>query len=228
MKSLEAEIETLESLGRELFLEIHDMRDVQERSKRAHTLRGRVFNFFGYLLSVFCVYKMVMSTINVVFRRNREKDPITDAIEKILYIWPSISLWVRSVCVPVGDCLFVTCLFVFCRLLAELTCAHLAMLAILTLKINIRFISEMASLVLVGILVFTQTRGFLLTLLKIFRAWSSIVSSNSVVLWLAHLMGMYFVSSFVLMRMNLSPMHRFVPISHSCSFSTLGQWCHCS
>lgn len=68
----------------------------------------------------------------------------------------------------------------------------------------------MASLVLVGILVFTQTRGFLLTLLKIFRAWSSIVSSNSVVLWLAHLMGMYFVSSFVLMRMNLSPKHRFV------------------
>lgn len=95
MKSLEAEIETLESLGRELFLEIHDMRDVQERSKRARTLRGRIFNFFGYLLSVFCVYKMLMSTINVVFRRNREKDPITNAIEKILYIWPSISLWVR-------------------------------------------------------------------------------------------------------------------------------------
>lgn len=67
----------------------------------------------------------------------------------------------------------------------------------------------MASLALVGILVFTQTRGFLLTLLKIFRAWSSIASSNSVVLWLAHLMGMYFVSSFVLMRMNLSPQHRY-------------------
>lgn len=66
----------------------------------------------------------------------------------------------------------------------------------------------MASLGLVGILVFTQTRGFLLTLVKIFRAWSSIVSNNSVVLWLAHLMGMYFVSSFVLMRMNLSPIHR--------------------
>jgi golgi pH regulator len=68
----------------------------------------------------------------------------------------------------------------------------------------------MASLIFVGILVFTQTRGFLLTILKVFRAWSSIVSSNSVVLWLAHLMGMYFVSSFVLMRMNLNPTHRLV------------------
>lgn len=168
IKDLDAEIETLESLSRELFLEIHDMRDAQDRSKRAQTLRGRVFNLFGYVLSVFCVYKMIMSTINVVFRRNREKDPITDAIEKLLYVWPSVSLW-----------------------------------------INLRFISEVASLALVGILVFTQTRGFLLTLVKIFRAWSSIVSSNSAVLWLAHLMGMYFVSSFVLMRMNLHPVHRY-------------------
>ncbi|KAF1781672.1 Abscisic acid G-protein coupled receptor-like domain [Phytophthora cactorum] len=167
IKGLEAEILTLESLGRELFLEVNDLRDVQARSLRARTLRGRVFNFFGYVMSAFCVYKMVMSTVNVVFRRNRDKDPITDAVEKLLYIWPS---------------------------LAE--------------QLNIRFVSEVASLGFVGILVFTQTRGFLVTLLKFFRTYSSTVSSNSVVLWLAHLMGMYFVSSFVLMRMNLSPLHR--------------------
>ncbi|RLN58321.1 hypothetical protein BBJ29_002490 [Phytophthora kernoviae] len=167
IKGLEAEILTLKSLGRELFLEVNDLRDAQARSLRARTLRGRVFNFFGYVLSAFCVYKMFMSTVNVVFRRNRDKDPITDVVEKLLYVWPS---------------------------LAE--------------QLNIRFVSEMASLGFVGILVFTQTRGFLVTLLKFFRAYSSAVSSNSVVLWLAHLMGMYFISSFVLMRMNLSALHR--------------------
>lgn len=72
--------------------------------------------------------------------------------------------------------------------------------------------SEIASLLFVGVLVFTQTRGFLMTIVKVFRAWSNIVSSNSVVLWLAHLMGMYFVSSFVLMRMNLNPKHRYVEV----------------
>lgn len=51
-----------------------------------------------------------------------------------------------------------------------------------------------------------------MTIVKVFRAWSNIVSSNSVVLWLAHLMGMYFVSSFVLMRMNLNPKHRYVEV----------------
>lgn len=159
---------------------------------RARTLRGRVFNFFGYVLSGFCVYKMIMSTVNVLFRRNRDKDPITNAIEKILYVWPTVSLWVRllthSCCFDVST-----------------QSAHMW----IDVQINVRFISEMASLGLVGILVFTQTRGFLLTIVKIFRAWSSIVSNNSVVLWLAHLMGMYFVSSFVLMRMNLSPIHRY-------------------
>jgi hypothetical protein len=87
---LEDEIDTLKNLGRELFLEIHDMLDIQERHKRAQTPRGRMFNFFGYVMSIFCVYKMLISTINVVFRRNRDKDPITDTIEKILYIWPSL------------------------------------------------------------------------------------------------------------------------------------------
>ncbi|CAI5741090.1 unnamed protein product [Peronospora farinosa] len=167
IKGLKAEILTLESLGRELFLEVNDLRDAQARSLRASTLRGRVFNFFGYAMSVFCMYKMVMSTVNVIFRRNRDKDPITDVVEKLLYIWPSLAM-----------------------------------------QLNIRFVSEIASLGFVGILVFTQTRGFLVALLKFFRTYSSTVSSNSVVLWLAHLMGMYFVSSFVLMRMNLSSLHR--------------------
>ncbi|CEG43433.1 Predicted G-protein coupled receptor [Plasmopara halstedii] len=167
IKVLKAEILTLESLGRELFLEVNDLRNVQARAQKARTVRGRIFNFFGYVMSAFCMYKMLMSTVNVVFRRNRDKDPITDAVEKLLYIWPS---------------------------LAE--------------QLNIRFLSEIASLGFVGILVFTQTRGFLVTLLKFFRTYSSTVSSNSVVLWLAHLTGMYFISSFVLMRMNLSPLHR--------------------
>ncbi|CCI45811.1 unnamed protein product [Albugo candida] len=167
MKSLIAEIHTLESLGKELFLEVHAMHHVRFRFLRSQTLHGRLYNFFGYLLSGLCVYKMMIATINVAFVRSRDKDPITDVFEKILYIFPSAARY-----------------------------------------INIRLVSEIASLLFVGVLVFTQTRGFLMTIVKVFRAWSNIVSSNSVVLWLAHLMGMYFVSSFVLMRMNLNPKHR--------------------
>ncbi|RHY30068.1 hypothetical protein DYB32_005477 [Aphanomyces invadans] len=133
-----------------------------QRAVEKRTLKGRIFNWIGMAFCGFCVYKMIMSTINVVFRRDRDTDPITSAVVKILYLWPSLTSW-----------------------------------------INVRFLANLSSLVFVGILVFTQTRGFLILVLKFFRFFSSSVSSNSVVLSLANLMGMYFVSSFVMMRMNL-------------------------
>lgn len=46
---------------------------------------------------------------------------------------------------------------------------------------------------------------------QMFAAWSSSVSSNSVVLLLAEVMGSYFVSYVLLMRMNLPPKYRHVP-----------------
>ena len=46
--------------------------------------------------------------------------------------------------------------------------------------------------------------------LQLFAAWSSSVSSNSVVLLLAQVMGMYFTSYVLLMRMNLPPKYRTV------------------
>lgn len=30
-------------------------------------------NFLGYFFSVYCVYKMVMATVNIIFHRTRKK-----------------------------------------------------------------------------------------------------------------------------------------------------------
>ena len=48
---------------------------------------------------------------------------------------------------------------------------------------------------------------------QIFNQWSSTASSHSVVLLLAQVMGMYFVSSVLLMRMNLPPKYRYVKVN---------------
>ncbi|XP_008479018.1 Golgi pH regulator-like, partial [Diaphorina citri] len=69
---------------------------------------------------------------------------------------------------------------------------------------NIRFVSFL----LVGCIVLTSIRGLLLTLTKFFYAISSSKSSNIIVLVLAQIMGMYFVSSVLLMRMNMPPEYR--------------------
>eukprot|EP00753_Platysulcus_tardus_P008818 PLAT1655.2.p1 GENE.PLAT1655.2~~PLAT1655.2.p1 ORF type:complete len:514 (+),score=234.34 PLAT1655.2:111-1544(+) len=76
------------------------------------------------------------------------------------------------------------------------------------IDIDFTFWSQMFSFLLVGMLVANQTRGFLLVCLRLFNAMSGTVSSNTVVLLLAQVMGMYFVSSLLLMRMNMPMPYR--------------------
>ena len=44
-------------------------------------LQGRAQHVIGHFLSGFCVYKIVMATVNIAFNRVGKKDPITRAFE---------------------------------------------------------------------------------------------------------------------------------------------------
>lgn len=82
---------------------------------------------------------------------------------------------------------------------------------ILFLLFNIEvpnFWAQLISFLLVGVLVFNSVRGFLITIGKIFHHVSTTLSSNSLVLLLGQTMGMYFISSVLLMRMMLPPEYR--------------------
>ena len=59
-----------------------------------------------------------------------------------------------------------------------------------------------------GCIVVTSIRGLLLTMSKFFIWISSPRSSNLIVLFLSQLMGMYFVSMVLLMRMNMPVQYR--------------------
>ena len=45
---------------------------------------GRFFNAMGYVWSAYCVYKMVMSCVNIVFKRVGMLDPITNTVQLTL------------------------------------------------------------------------------------------------------------------------------------------------
>eukprot|EP01135_Chromosphaera_perkinsii_P004793 Nk52_evm24s296 gene=Nk52_evmTU24s296 len=64
-------------------------------------------------------------------------------------------------------------------------------------------LSQHISFILVGIIIVTSMRGLLIQLTKFFYAVSSSTSSNIIVLLIAEIMGMYFVSTVLLMRMNV-------------------------
>src|SRR3989338_6165614 len=157
-------VAALESFQRELFQELNDLKLEQARVAQSKTTKGRMFDLLGYVLSVYCVYKIIMSTANIIFDRRPQDDPI------------SIGL----------------------KLLTQK----------LKFEIDAEFWGQTIALVLVGIMIAASIRGFLLRLMAWFSTYSSSDTSDIIVLLLAMVMGMYFVSSVLLIRMNLPSTYR--------------------
>lgn len=158
------QISNLEDLSRQLFLELHDLRNAQERIEFSRTLKGKYFNLLGYFFCVYCCWKIVVSTINILFNRIGRQDPITRGMSLAVHY--------------------------------------------LGFELDVHFWSRQISFWLVGIIVVTSIRGLLITLTKFFHAIASTKSSNVIVLLLAHIMGTYFVSSVLLLRMNMTAEYR--------------------
>ncbi|KJE95176.1 hypothetical protein CAOG_05654 [Capsaspora owczarzaki ATCC 30864] len=163
---LEQEMRALEQSSRQQFLELSELHDAQDRKAYSQTWKGRYFNALGYFFSVYCVYKIFMCCINIIFDRVGKVDPVTRGI--------------------------------------EITVVYLNM------DFDVNFWSQHISFILVGIIIVTSIRGLLIQLTKFFYAISSSSSSNILVLFLAQIMGMYFVSSVLLMRMNMPLEYRII------------------
>jgi hypothetical protein len=168
MSALQNEVSALEELSRQLFIEYVDLSELRDRAVYSRTLKGRYFDIVGRFFSIYCVYKIVMCTINIIFERVGKVDPVTRTLT-IIVDW-------------------------------------------LGIQVDVLFWSQHVSFILVGIIVITSIRGLLITLTKFFYAIASNRSSNAIVLCLAEVMGMYFVSSVLLMRMNVPQDYRYIAI----------------
>lgn len=50
----------LEELSRQVATDIDDMILEKERADFARTWKGQLFNILGYLLSIYCIYRVIM------------------------------------------------------------------------------------------------------------------------------------------------------------------------
>ncbi|CAH1796370.1 unnamed protein product [Owenia fusiformis] len=166
ISALKQECGALEELSRQLFLEVVDSQNTRERIELGKTFKGKYFNILGYFFSVYCIWKIFISTINIVFDRVGKIDPIT-----------------RGIMISVDY---------------------------LGIQFDVKFWSQHISFWAVGIIVVTSIRGLLITLTKFFYAIASSKSSNVIVLAIAQIMGMYFLSSVLLMRMNMPSEYRMI------------------
>lgn len=72
---------SLEEFSRHLFLELVELDNMKLRNEYGKTLQGRYFNMMGYFFSLYCVWKIFISTVNIVFDRVGKVDPVTKGIE---------------------------------------------------------------------------------------------------------------------------------------------------
>ncbi|XP_072039877.1 LOW QUALITY PROTEIN: Golgi pH regulator-like [Amphiura filiformis] len=163
---LQQEISGYEELSRQLFLELVDLHNTKERMDYSKTLKGKYFNLMGYVFSLYCMWKIFICTVNIIFDRVGKTDPISKGVEILVY-WFGI-------------------------------------------EFDVKFWSQQVSFILVGIIIVTSIRGLLIKLTKFFYTMSSSKSSNVIVLCLAQIMGMYFISCVLLMRMNVPPQYRLI------------------
>ena len=167
-QQLNEELHASEQLYIQLLHELDDLHVDKQKEEFGKTWKGSYYNALGWIFSIYCIYKLVMCVINIVFNRFGEIDPITNALS--LYIKYSSQ--------------------------TTLT------------EDDIEGITQPLSFISVGVLVLCSIRGVLIQLLKLFRRWSRNIPPHHIILLFSQLLGMYFLSTVLLMRMNLPKAYR--------------------
>ncbi|KAJ3022389.1 UNVERIFIED_CONTAM: Golgi pH regulator B [Siphonaria sp. JEL0065] len=77
LKGLRNEVKALEALLGTLNADLEDLLYERNRFKASKTLQGQFLNLLGYFFSGYCIYKIITSSINLVFHNHGGTDPIT-------------------------------------------------------------------------------------------------------------------------------------------------------
>eukprot|EP00756_Hemistasia_phaeocysticola_P007372 Hpha_TRINITY_DN14238_c0_g3::TRINITY_DN14238_c0_g3_i1::g.22222::m.22222 len=97
----------------------------------------------------------------------------------------------------------------------------------LGLNVDVQRWTTQLSLVLIMIMIFCSVRGFLVVLQRIVQAYFAGVSPNSISLLFAYLMGSYFTSTVMLLRMSLPERYRRMlteALGETLQFSFFHRW----
>ncbi|KAG0309447.1 Golgi pH regulator B [Dissophora globulifera] len=179
--SLRQGVSALEDISRQLFLDIDDLYVERSRLEHAKTWQGKYSNIMGYIFSVYCIYKLTMVIRVIVVRENRSS--IEDA--------------------------FINTIFDRTGSTDPITAVISKFISHTNMTIDVRFWSQQLSFFFVGVMIFLSIRGLLQELAKFFKAFSRHVSSSNIILFLAHITGLYFLSSILTMRQSLPQEYKY-------------------
>ncbi|ORZ01096.1 Abscisic acid G-protein coupled receptor-domain-containing protein [Syncephalastrum racemosum] len=166
-EQLETEIRQLESLVDMMKMDVDELARERARHVYDHTWIGFGWNLIRHIFTLYCIYKLVVTCFNVLFRRVGSGDPITNMISLVIKHFDRTD-------------------------------------------IDTAFWSQQLSFWFVGIIIIGSVRGLLQILTKVLRSFSQkvSVSRGNVLLFVAQMMAMYFLSSVLMMQSSLPPDYR--------------------
>lgn len=87
LASLEAEVAALERLRQALHADVLDLKREHQRAVLARTLVGHLQNLLGYILSLYCIYRMFASVRALLFGEDLSSDPVSKTLGFVLRLF---------------------------------------------------------------------------------------------------------------------------------------------
>ncbi|CDO77486.1 hypothetical protein BN946_scf184902.g20, partial [Trametes cinnabarina] len=173
--SVAQEITGLEALEYEMSRNLDSLKQRRTDARFSKTFVGRVFNWGGRLFSLYCIYRIFASLVNLILPRSPASAPGEAT---------STNADVIS--------------FVLAYLLSHLPFVHLQ-------QDKIAVISRQISLGFVGIIILSSIRRVLRGVARLLRVTSRSLGASLMLLTLAQVMGIYLLSTLIQLRTSFPP-----------------------
>lgn len=69
INAIRQDIATYEEISSQLYTDLVDLLAIQQRIEYSKTLKGKYFHVLGHFFSLYCVWKIIISFVNIVFNR---------------------------------------------------------------------------------------------------------------------------------------------------------------
>jgi hypothetical protein len=69
LSTIKQDISTYEEISSQLYSDLVDLQAIQQRIEYSKTLKGKYFHVLGHFFSLYCVWKIFISFINIIFNR---------------------------------------------------------------------------------------------------------------------------------------------------------------
>ncbi|GAA5850559.1 hypothetical protein JCM9279_007540 [Rhodotorula babjevae] len=177
LKSLELEVSAMQKMERQMTQDVHRLKMRQTMRERGRSWRGRLWLAIGWLFSLYCVWRVFTSCINLIFGYTRKSHqhatvPIEGGADGE-----------RPPTQVEGTDLFTS-------LLTRVAVG-------LDVELDVATWSRMLGLVLIGGILLANMRNVLSSVSRIFKATSMGMSASFMLLFLAQLMAVYLLTSLI-------------------------------